>query len=326
MAAITWPRILSPFRAIYPRRAKRRWLRFSRGRGLAVVRWQRVSPWARGDARQALSMLVGAAGAPMMLFVLALPFGGLDLVGRAMAALLPADDRWVEVVTGPVDRLLGRGAAVVTAPKPDAHDAAAAAPGSHGAAPGSHVAAPGDHGATATGPGAHGAAAVVPPPPTATPKAPVVTAARPMSPTRFVSQLEGRLHVPLAAEGLEAWRHRTADGFATVRLELRPEGGCDVALTADLTRQVEAGPGYRVLDAFIAAYMPDAAGPTAATRLAWWRTTLDERRADAERRGQMELGTVWNPTFNVGRRVAKAELEGEAFTLSFYVPPEDPGL
>lgn len=290
MAAIAWPKFLSPLRAIYPQRGKRRWLKFSRGRGLTVVRWQRISPWARGDARQALSLLVGAAGAPMMLFVLALPFGALDLVGRAAAALLPADDAWVDVVRAPGDRLLGRVAAVAPSARPTA---------------------------------------AAPPRPTATPKPAVVTAARPMSPTRFVSQLEGRLHLPLAAEGLEAWRHRTADGFVTVRLELRPEGGCDVALTADLTRQVVAdprGPGYRLLDAFIAAYMPAEAGPTGTTRLAWWRAMLDERRADAERRGQVELGAVWSPTFNVGRRVGKAELEGEAFTLSFYVPPEDPGL
>ncbi len=310
MGVTTWLKSIRTIRAIYPKRAGVRWARFSRGRGLAVVGWHRVSPWARGDARSALSMLVGAAGAPLMLFVLALPFGGAELVGRVAMAVLPADDAWLEVAMRAGDRLFARGEPAVALPAPGAPTAPAAS------------AAAGTHGAPAL---------TVRPAPVATPKppAPTVTAARPLPPTRYVSQLEGRLHVPLAGVGVGIWRYRAPDGFTHLQVELQPEGGCQLQLVADLTRQVEAprdGAGYALLDGFVANYMPAEAGATRAARLTWWRAALSERQVEAERRGQIDVGAVWNPTFNIGKRVGQAVLDGQAFSLVLYVPPEDPGL
>lgn len=299
MGVASWLKITRTLRAIYPKRLKFKVARFSRGRGFAVVGWHRVSPWARGDARSALSMLVGAAGAPLMLFVLALPFGGAELVGRVTMAVLPDNDAWLEVAMRAGDKVFGRGDSKVASPAPGVH-ALAAAP-------------------------------AIRPSPVATPKPlpPVVTAARPRSPTRFVSQIEGRLHVPLAGVGVGIWRHRAADGFTYLQVELQPEGGCQLQLVADLTRQAEAprtGAGYALLDTFMATYMPSQTGETPAARLAWWRTALGERQAEAERRSQIDTGVVWNPTFNIGKRVGQAVLDDQAFSLVLYVPPEDPGL
>ena len=301
---------LRTLRGVYPRRARFRALGFSRGRGLAVVSWHRISPWARGSARSALSALVGAALTPVLLFVLALPFGGAELARRAATTLLPDHDGGLALLGRAGDRVLDRAATAIAGLVPQASPPPTTSP-----LPGDRRARPGT-----------AAALPVAPKPVATP---ALTAARPMAPTRFISQAEVRLGVPLGGVGLGRWGHRTQDSLAQVQLELRSDGGCLLQLTTDVTRLVEApraGAGYKLIDAFVAHFMPPEAGATAETRLAWFSTALAAQRAVVEREGQVDAASAWNPTFNVGPRVAQAVLEGREFSLLLNVPPEDPGL
>jgi len=155
------------------------------------------------------------------------------------------------------------------------------------------------------------------------------------------------------------WRHRTPDGFAQLQLELLPDGGAQLQAVADLrglrenpamrgrlrpVADAEGGPttafaedlqadpgwwlrrrpGFKLLDAFMARYIPEA-GATSDARLAWWGNRLADRARAAAM--PVEGGRAWTPTFNVGdRRLGQAVLDGQAFGLVLYAPPEDAGL
>ncbi|MEB3330057.1 MAG: hypothetical protein VKQ33_12565 [Candidatus Sericytochromatia bacterium] len=177
---------------------------------------------------------------------------------------------------------------------------------------------------------------------------------------RQAAQVSMRLHVKLRRGNSGVWGHRTADGLARVLLAPLPDGGSKLLLTADLafvtadpevrrrlprTEQLPGGgleaflerfpaqdlgwwlrvrPGFELVDAFVATYMPPGRGTSSAARYEWWASLL-RGRLEAARRPAGEEG-IWTPTFNVGARVGQAFLTGQDFTLQLYIPPEDPGL
>lgn len=82
----------------------------------------------------------------------------------------------------------------------------------------------------------------------------------------------------------------------------------------------------RVIDRFVATYMPPGPGTASGARLDWWLGMLRARLAAQGEPAEGSVDQVWTPTFNVGTRIGHAFLAGREFTLQLYVPPEDAGL
>jgi hypothetical protein len=177
---------------------------------------------------------------------------------------------------------------------------------------------------------------------------------------RQAAQVSMRLQVKLRRGGGGVWAYRSPDGLARVLLAPLPDGGSKLLLTADMafvtadpdvrrrlprSEQLPGGaleaflerfpsegldwwlrerPGFALVDAFVATYMPPGRGTSAAARFEWWASLL-RGRLEASRRPAGEED-IWTPTFNVGARVGQAFLAGQDFTLQLYIPPEDAGL